>query len=38
MDLTSLMSSVLSDNSLNSVSGKSGVPLGDAAGVLAAAR
>ena len=37
MDLTSLMSALLSDNSINSVSGKAGVSAGDTAGVLAAA-
>lgn len=35
--LTGLMSSFLSDNSLNSVSGKAGVDSGDVAGILAAA-
>lgn len=37
MDLTSLMSALLSDNSINSVTGKTGAKDSDAAGVLAAA-
>ena len=37
MDLTTLMGALLSDNSVNSVAGKTGVSAGDVAGVLAAA-
>lgn len=37
MDLTSLMSALLSDNTVNSVAGKAGASAGDAVSVLAAA-